>query len=177
MNRFHVAVIIGLLVSQLPSSVPAQADGSYKAGAIEIDQPWARATPPTARTGAAYFAIHNTGTSEDRLVAISSPAADRADVHRMSMNGDVMTMSEVKGGLAIPAGGSVALKPSGYHVMLTGLKHPLMQGSAIPLTLTFANAGSVEVQVEVEAIGAPGPTPPAKEDGTMKGMNMNGMKM
>jgi periplasmic copper chaperone A len=177
MNRFHAAAVVGLLVSQLLSSLPAQADEPYKVGSIEIDQPWARATPPTARTGAAYFVLHNTGTSEDRLVGIRSSAADRADVHRMSMNGDIMTMSEVNGGLAIPAGGSVALQPSGYHVMLTGLKHALMQGSEIPLTLTFANAGSVEIHVEVEAIGAPGPTPPAKEDGTMKGMNMNGMKM
>ena len=42
------------------------------------------------------------------------------------MQGNVMQMRELKDGLAIPAHGEVKLTPGGYHIMLTGLKHPLV---------------------------------------------------
>ena len=65
-----------------------------------------------------------------------------------------MQMREVTGGVAIPAGGSVTLKPGSYHVMLMGLKKPLVVGQSIPLTLTFAKAGNISVTVPVQAMGA-----------------------
>jgi periplasmic copper chaperone A len=62
----------------------------------------------------------------------------------------VMHMQPVEGGLTIPAGGTVELKPGGYHLMLMGLKQKLDEGGQIPLKLTFARAGSVDVQVKIE---------------------------
>lgn len=175
MNRLQITCLAFIAAVLLPLS-ELHADSPYKVGAIEIDQPWARATPPTARAGAAYFTVHNTGSNDDRLVSVSSPVASMAGVHQMTMNGDMMKMSEVKGGLTIPAAGTVTLAPSGYHVMLIGMKHGLMQGSIIPLTLTFANAGSINIEVQVEAIGAPGPAgikpAPARNGTTIDGMKM-----
>lgn len=159
MIRFHTgaAIVAALLIPLTFASLPARADQPYKIGSIEIVQPWARATPNGAHTGAAYLVIRNTGKTEDRLIAARSPAATQADVHQMSMKDNVMQMAPVKGGLAIPPGGSVTLQPNGYHIMLIGLKSGLAKGSQIPLTLTFAKAGSIEVQVKVEAIGSMGP--------------------
>jgi hypothetical protein len=168
-----LAIAALLILVALP---PARADEPYKIGTIEISQTWARATPAAAKAGAAYFTIHNTGSSEDTLTGISTAAAEQADIHQMSMSGDMMQMARVKGGLAIPAGGSVTLSPSGYHVMLTGLKGPLAQGKEISLTLAFAKAGTIEIKVPVEAIGANGPMAPAKGSDTTKD-SMGGMKM
>jgi len=147
-------------------SVPASAhDGNhYTLGSLHIDRPWARATPSGARAGAAYFIVRNLGATDDRLIGASSPTAAQADVHEMSMNGNVMHMAMVKGGLVIPAGGSITLQPSGYHIMLTGLKGPLVKGTRVPMTLTFEHAGSIDIQVEVEAIGAAGPASHGKPD-------------
>jgi hypothetical protein len=36
--------------------------------------------------------------------------------------------------------------------MLIGLKRPLKEGDAFPLTLTFANAGPVQVRVRVRGL-------------------------
>ncbi|MFG1316650.1 copper chaperone PCu(A)C, partial [Xanthobacter autotrophicus] len=56
--------------------------------------------------------------------------------------------------LAIPAGGSVALKPGSYHIMFLNLKEPLKEGTKVDGTLTFEKAGTVAVQYQVEGVGA-----------------------
>ena len=130
---------------------------TYKAGAIQIEQPWARATPKGATIGAGYMKITNTGTEPDRLVGGSVPFAQRVEVHSMTMEQGVMKMREVKDGLEIKPGETVELKPGGYHVMFVGLKEPLKQGEDLTVTLKFAKAGTVEVKYPVEAAGAGGP--------------------
>jgi copper(I)-binding protein len=138
---------------------------SYKAGTIEIAQPWARATPKGATIGAGYMKIRNTGTEPDRLVGGSISFAQRLEVHSMTMEQGVMKMREVKDGLEIKPGETAELKPGGYHVMFVGLKEPLKQGEDLTVTLKFAKAGTVEVKYPVEAVGAGGPA-------AGQGMNM-----
>ena len=71
----------------------------YKLGALEIAQPWARATPPSAPAGGGFLKITNTGSTPDRLVSAKSPAADLVQIHEMKMDGNVMRMREVEKGL------------------------------------------------------------------------------
>ena len=126
----------------------------YKLGALEIDNPWARATPATAKAAAGYLTVKNTGTTPDRLVAAKTPAADRATVHEMKMEGSIMRMHELEHGLDIPPGATVTLAPGGLHVMLMGLKAPLKPGSKVPLTLVFEKAGSIDIDLDVGSMGA-----------------------
>src|SRR3984893_15632865 len=130
---------------------------TYKLGAIEIEQPWARATPKGATIGAGYMKITNKGTEADRLVGGTVGFAQRFEVHSMSMEQGVMKMREVKDGLEIKPGETVELKPGGYHVMFVGLKEPLKQGADLSVTLKFAKAGAVEGKYPVAAVGAGGP--------------------
>ena len=58
--------------------------------------------------------------------------------------------------LEIPAGGVVRLEPGALHLMLVGLRQPLVEGTTVPLTLRFGSAGELTVQLKVEAIGAQG---------------------
>jgi copper(I)-binding protein len=77
----------------------------------------------------------------------------------MSMAGGIMSMRAVSEGLIIPAGKTVNLGPQGgYHLMLSGLKSPLMNGAELPLTLNFAKAGPMRVNVPVLPLGSRGPT-------------------
>ena len=66
---------------------------------------------------------------------------------------------------------TVELNPSGYHVMLVGLKKQLMQGDRFKATLVFAKAGKVDVDFSVVGIGAQN----AGDDHAMPGMG--GMQM
>jgi copper(I)-binding protein len=123
-------------------------------GSVEIKNAWARATPGKAETGAAYVTIE--APAGDRLTGLSTPVAQKAQLHEMKMDGSVMKMRSL-GALDLPAGQSVVLKPGATHIMLVGLKHPLHAGESFPLTLDFAKAGKREVSVTVEKMGAMGP--------------------
>jgi copper(I)-binding protein len=144
--------LLALLALLLIAS-PAVAH-DYKLGALEIGQPWARATPPTAPTGGGYLSVKNTGTEPDRLISISSPAAQTVQVHQMKMEGNVMRMRELDSPLEIKPGETVTLAPGGLHLMMMGLKAPLKQGEKVPLTLVFEKAGKIDVEMAVVAMGA-----------------------
>src|SRR5579883_501796 len=109
-----------------------------QSGGLVVDNAWARATPGHSDFGAAYLTIRS--PTADRLVAVATPVAHKAELHTMEMSGMVMKMRPVAG-IDIPAGKAVTLAPGGFHVMLTGLAKPLRAGQSFPLTLTFAKAG------------------------------------
>ena len=125
----------------------------YTVGRLTVEHPYARPTPPGARTGGVYFTVRNDGDTDDRLVAVASPAAQNVALHSMTMDGNLMKMRPVTA-LDIPPGKSVTLGAGGYHVMLEGLAHPLAVGDRVPLTLTFEKAGPVQVVAYVEAASA-----------------------
>lgn len=150
--------------------VAAAAD--YHLGALQITQPWARATPSGAASGAAYMTVTNTGTKAARLNCVSSNAAAKCEIHEMSMNGGVMRMRPVEGGLEIKPGETVTLKPGGFHMMLTGLKAPLQQGKTLEATLQVDNGGTVQVEFPIAPVGAPGPAADAGGHMMMHGSGM-----
>ncbi len=100
---------------------------------------------------------HQQGATPDRVNCVSSDASAQCQIHSMTMDGGVMKMRPVEGGLEIKPGETVMLKPSGFHMMFVDLKHPLQQGQTIKVTLKFDNAGTVDVEYPVAAIGAPAP--------------------
>jgi periplasmic copper chaperone A len=128
-----------------------------KSGDLVLDNAWSRATPGGAKVGGGYLTVDNKGSTADKLLGGSSPAAGKVEVHEMAMNNGVMTMRPLKDGLPIPAGKSVALAPGGYHLMLVELKTPLKKGDKIPVTLKFEKAGDVNVTLDVRDIGATSP--------------------
>jgi copper(I)-binding protein len=136
------------------AAVPAISH-EYKAGALTIHHPWTKATPPGAKVAGGYVQFINAGTEDDKLIGGTFAEAERVEIHEMKMDGDVMKMAEVAGGLPIPAGQTVELKPGGYHIMLMGLKRTLKEGEAIAGTLQFERAGTVSVEFKVEAMGGP----------------------
>lgn len=124
---------------------------------IAVGKAVARATVGKQPNGAAFLQIENRGKTDDSLLSASSPAAARVEIHTMSMEGDVMKMRALDK-LDIKAGQTVAMKPgSGVHLMLMGLKKPLLAGESIPVTLNFRNAGKVEVTAQVASMGMPKP--------------------
>lgn len=124
----------------------------YKAGSIEIGHPWARATASSAPNAAAYLVLNNAGAEADRLVSVSTPVADKAELHTHLVDNGVMKMRPLTA-IEVTPGSPTTLAPGGLHIMLLGLKQPLAKGKAFPLTLVFDKAGPVTVQVDVQAAG------------------------
>ncbi|WP_454915174.1 copper chaperone PCu(A)C [Xanthobacter sediminis] len=154
-----------LALGALSMSVPPAAAHEYKAGAIEIGHPWARATPGGASVGGGYLTLKNTGATPDRLVSVAVPFAGRAEIHEMATADGVMTMRPLPDGIALPPGGSVALKPGALHIMFMDLKEPLKEGAMVDGTLTFEKAGTVPVKFKVEGLGAGAPAPAHEHTG------------
>lgn len=128
----------------LTVATPALAD-------IEIKDPYARSSGPTAKAGAAFMVIENTGAEDDRLIGASSDIAVRVELHtHKDMGEGVMRMMEVEEGFAVPAGGTHMLQRGGDHVMFMGLNGPMEQGATVAVTLTFEKAGEMVVEIPVD---------------------------
>ena len=106
-----------------PKSAPAATRGS-----IEIRRPWARQAMETPEQAGGFFTLTNKGTEPDRLVAASSPAAGKIEIHAIKVVGGDVGMRPREDGLAAPAG----------------------------VTLIFEKAGNIDVELLVEAPGPVG---------------------
>jgi copper(I)-binding protein len=123
---------------------------------VDVQNAWARATVPGQKATGAFMKI--TAGADTRLISVSTPVAGIAEVHEMKIDGGVMSMRALDGGLVLPAGKAVELKPGGYHVMLMDLKRPLQKDTTIPLTLVFKDAAGKETRTELKvpvSIAAP----------------------
>lgn len=124
------------------------AAGAVSAQSVDVKDAWARATVKGQMATGAFMTL--TAKDGGKLVSATSPVAGVVEVHEMKMDGNVMKMRAVQGGLDLPAGKAVELKPGGYHVMLMDLKQPLTKDSTIPMTLVFKDAKGVETKTELK---------------------------
>lgn len=90
-----------------------------------------------------------TASRNDRLVSVAAPLASMAQIHEMKVEDGVMKMGELKDGLALPAGEAAALKPGGNHIMLMGLKQPLVAGEQVSITLNFQRVQPMDIRALV----------------------------
>jgi copper(I)-binding protein len=124
---------------------------AFAADGIEIRDPYARAASPNAMAGAAFMTIVNTTSEDDRLVAATTDAAQRVELHTHIEDAEgVMRMVEVEDGFEVPAGGTTQLQRGGLHVMMMGLTRPFEQDGTIDLTLTFEKAGDMTLTVPID---------------------------
>jgi len=132
-----------------------------------VEDPWIRSNPNGM--GAAYLTI--TMPAADTLVAaqVDASIAGRVEVHEVVEDDGMMRMREVPGGIPLPAGSPVELRPGGYHIMLLDMPGMLEIGSTVELTLRFATADPIVVVAEVrEGAGADG-MPEHRPDGMEHG--------
>jgi copper(I)-binding protein/uncharacterized protein YcnI len=145
------AALLEVLAEAGPAPVaataPVKAALTPAGSPVELRDAWVRSTVPGQQGSGAFMKL--TAKAATRLVGISTPVAAVAEVHEMKMEGDVMRMRALPGGLELPAGKTVELKSGGYHLMLMELKQTLTPGSTVPLTLVFKDARGVQSRLEV----------------------------
>lgn len=119
------------------------------AGSIEVANPQIRATAPGMQATGGYLIITNHGDVDDRLVSATADFAAHVELHEMIQDGDIMRMRRREGGVTVPAGGKVMLRPGGLHLMLMGLTETMAAGEMRNVTLTFASGHSVTLSAMV----------------------------
>ena len=118
------------------------------AGTLTVTNAWSRSTPPVAKVGVVYFTLKNDTGKSDRLLKLSTPVANKVEVHRTEVLDGIARMREVAV-LHVDAGQTLEFKPGGMHVMLIGLKKPLVEGTSYELELLFEVAGPRKLKVDV----------------------------
>lgn len=141
--------ILGLSVLLFAFSV---ADGGAEQTSIQVENAWARESPPTVSNGAAYVTLTNTGNETDHLVAVSGNVAETIELHTHLMEDGVMKMRQVDD-IEVSPEEQTILEPGGLHIMLIGLQAPLQAGQTFPLTLEFEKAGKMGIEVKVVKMG------------------------
>jgi periplasmic copper chaperone A len=116
---------------------------------VTITDPWCR--PAAAGAGAVGCYVTLQAATNDRLVAVETPAAERGEIHTMSMDDGVMRMRQLPDGLALPAGEDVTLKPGAEHLMLMAPTSAFDEGGEVDLTLTFENAPAQTVSAQIRS--------------------------
>ena len=123
----------------------------FQIGLIQVGDVRSAPTPPVAGVAAVYLSITNHGAKADSLNSITSPIAEKVEIHRSTSLEGVMQMRQVAA-LECPPGVTVKVEPGGMHIMLVNLKEPLVAGSTFPLSLKFRDAGMLVVQVFVNPL-------------------------
>ena len=131
---------------------------------LTVEHAWVRAAPPSSQLGAAYFRLENRGGSPEILTGAQTTVAERVELHDHIMDGDVMQMREIEGGVALAPGEAVDFVPGGKHVMLMGLTESLDEGGIVPLVLTFESGRTVMLELPIRR-KPPGGAPEAAKHG------------
>ena len=109
-----------------------------------------RASLGGSPNSAAYMTIANDGSQPDRLLGVTCDCAARAIPHQSEMKtGGVMSM-QATGPLVVRGHSRMIFQPGGLHIMLTGLKRPLVSGRHQDMALRFEHAGVVRARFEIK---------------------------
>ena len=127
--------------SRCDSEVPIVGDG------------WARATGDGQTMGAAYFTARNPGSCSFTITDAGSPVATDSSLHESMMDGGMASMAPLAG-TEIPPESEIRFEPQGLHVMLEGLKRPLVAGETVPLRLVLDNGQTVTIDLAIVAPGS-----------------------
>jgi copper(I)-binding protein len=112
-----------------------------------VSDAWIRATPPGARTAAAYLTITNTGGA-DRLLAATTPVARSVELHTHLVEAGKSRMARLAQ-IDLPAGATVRFEPGGLHLMLVDIAGPLRPGTTVAVSLQFESGSTLELGVPV----------------------------
>lgn len=104
---------------------------------------WIRVLPGALPAGA-YVVLRNDGDQPVALTGASTPAYGMAMLHRSTQSGGTSRMAMVDA-LPIPAHGTQALAPGGYHLMLMDAKQPVQPGDTVRITLKFGDGSTLPV--------------------------------
>ena len=142
--RLSVIILFCFLISEPAFSSSLMIEGAF-----------ARASSGHGKNSAAYLSIHNHSPNDDYLIEAKTNVAAMTSIHNHINDKGIMKMRAVQQ-IAIPANDTIKLQPGGFHIMLMGLKKPLLEGDKFDLTLVFKKAGNVLCPVLVKKVHAMG---------------------
>ena len=123
---------------------------AHAAAPYTVQDAFIRATP--MKISSAYLLLKNPTAHNDELQSATAAWAGRIELHNITTNDKgVMTMAPVRT-MALPAKGTLSLRPGGFHLMIFDIAETLKPGTQKTITLHFKNAGDMSVPFTVQPI-------------------------
>jgi copper(I)-binding protein len=145
------AAAAALILCALPVAAQEHPEGMH------IHDVYARSNGQEGGSGAVFLMMHNNSETDNRLIGVASPVAEKVELHTHIESADgVMQMIQIEGGIALAAGEMHEFARGGDHVMLMGLTQALADGDTFPLTFIFEQAGEITVEAVVDNARKPG---------------------
>jgi len=119
------------------------------AGGVTVQDGWMRMTMPS-HPAAGYFVLHNDTDAALKLTGAESPGCGDLMLHRSVSEGGQEKMEMVME-VPVPAHGSVAFAPGGYHLMCMEPTTAMKQGGSVPVTLRFGDGSQVQATFAVKS--------------------------
>ena len=130
--------------SATESLSPTSATTSVNHRSLTVKDPWVKAVKG-GMTGL-FATLVNETDQPVRVVSAESDVAAMVQLHITEKDASgAMVMKETKDGFTVPPHGTFELRPGGNHVMLMGLKKPILSGTETVVTLQDANGGHVHI--------------------------------
>ncbi|KAA3654704.1 MAG: copper chaperone PCu(A)C [Proteobacteria bacterium] len=145
MTALRLAAALALAALSPLTVAAGMADG------IAVEAAHVRLMPAAAPNSAAFLTVVNTAATPVRLVGARSELAQTVELHDHIRDGEIMRMRRIEG-IDIAAGAQAVLAPGGKHVMLIGLKRPLVADSVAQITLIFADGSEHTINAPVTPI-------------------------
>lgn len=120
---------------------------AFAAGSLSVSGAWIRAMPAGIPSGG-YFMLRNEGGKDMVLTGANAPACGSLMLHKSEMRGGMSAMHHVDE-VDVPAGGSVAFAPGGYHLMCMNATAAITPGATVPVTLIFKGGSKLTVPFSV----------------------------
>jgi copper(I)-binding protein len=141
------------LATALFAAGAAGAAGAAEDG-VAVQGGWMRIIIPQ-RPAAGYFTLQNTTTAGKFLVGARSPACGDLMMHQSVSQGGQERMVMVMRA-KLPAHGTLTFAPGGYHLMcMQPNAAALKPGGSVPVTLVFADGGTISAAFAVRGANAP----------------------
>ena len=115
---------------------------------VVVSGGWFRALPSGQPAGG-YFTMRNSGGAPAELVAASSTACGMLMLHQSVESSGTSRMMDVKS-VRVPAGGTVAFAPGGYHLMCMDPAPVMTPGKRVPVTLVFSDGSKTDADFAVK---------------------------
>lgn len=134
-----MALCLAALAALVAAFLVGDAARAATPARIRIEGAIVRLPAAPGRPAAGYMTLTNTGPRADALVAVTSPDAERVELHRTTATAGVMRMGSVAR-VDLAPGATVRLAPGGLHLMLFGLR---ATDATVRLELAFASGATV----------------------------------
>lgn len=140
------SLVAGILAHGCGPQSSVERTPAASQGPLSVYDAYAPASP-TSDVASVYFTVVNDGSVADTLLGVAIPTGT-ARLHEVITENDRTHMSPVEA-LAVPAHGRLALRPGGYHIMLSDMGKTLAPGDTVQVQLHFALEGYLCVPVAV----------------------------